>query len=551
MISAKPRVFALFVFIICAAAFFVACAPIDRIAEFFADDGTGRIFKISISSDPQNLDPQLANDESSVMIAKNLYIGLTDYDPDGNIVCRLAESYTVSEDGLVYTFKLKEGYNWYAVGEFTAPVTADDFVFAFRRLFNPKTESPHAEEYFCISGARAARSGEFSPEEIGVRAIDAYTLEFTLEYPNAEFIYLLAELPAMPCCEEYFNNNSDGKYGLEAEYTCCNGPFYIRYWLHDRYGSDNYVRLRRNPAYNEISAVSPAGVNYLINRSFDSQKNDFADGVTDLMLFKAEQSLEQAFPSREYKAEGGYTAVAGLVFNEKIEAFSQKEIRQVFSWGIDREALKGSAPGLSKLAGGLIPYSPKISARGYYSEIPSGTAGSDLAAAEYKWSFLLTDRQKSELLGMTVMVPSDFEYSGCLSGLTESWYSVFGIHFGIEIVSPSDYSARISKGDYDIALATISSKTGSPADYIHPFAKEGRFGFKVKLAEEAESRVGRYSTLSEMNRACAEAENSIISDYRFIPLFQLQTVCGYDGDIEDLGFDPFSSTVYFESAKMF
>lgn len=536
---------ALFVFIICSSMFFVACAPVDAIIGFFADDGTGHIFKIAIDSDPDCLDPQLAEDENSVRIAKNLFAGLMDYDENGRLVCRLAKDYTVSSDGLKYTFYIEEGYKWHAVGDFEAPVTAHDFVFGFRRLMDPKTASPHSEKYFCIYGAEAARTGLIGVDCIGVAALDDYTLEFTLGYRNAEFLYLLAELPAMPCCEEFFNT-SGGKYGLEADETCSNGPFYLRYWLHDPYGKNNYVRLRRNPGYSEMSYVSPAGVNYLVTPDAQERTADLINGSTDAALY----SGGRAAPIDGNEYVFGYADTAGLIFNENIKAFSNPEIRQIFSWAVDRDALNDSSPDILLQADRLIPQSPVFSQKGYSSSVSEEVTASDKAMAEYKWSFILTEAEKAELIGKTVMVPSEFEYGEYLSKLTDCWYSVFGIHFGLEFVNVRDYESRLKNGDYDIALFMLHSDSASAADYIEPFGN-GELTFRSESAASALSDKGRFASMSLLNYGCSVAESEILSDYHFIPIWYIPTVCCYDEDAEEIKLDPFSGTVYFENAKMF
>ncbi len=539
------RIFAVLVSIICASALFVACAPIDAVKDFFADDGTGHIFKIAIDSTPENLDPQLASDANSIAVAKNLFAGLMRYDENGRLVGWLAEDYTISGDGLTYTFKLKDGYKWHSLEDFEAPVTAHDFVFGFQRLMDPKIASPHSADYYCISGSRAARAGTADIKDIGVRAVDDYTLEFTLEYQNAEFLNLLAELPAMPCCREFYET-SGGKYGLEAENTCSNGPFYIRYWLHDPYGKDNYIRLRRNPGYSEMSYVSPAGINYLITKSVDERRTDFAESAVDAIIYPAGSYAPTDSDSSVY----GYSTIAGLIFNEKIEAFSSPDVRQIFSWALDRDALNQNAPDILLDSRRLIPDDRRISARGYASKTDDEVTAPNSAMAKYKWSFILSDGDKSELIGKTVMVPSWLEYSDLLRDLTDSWYSALNIHFSIDIVNADDYNERLSKGDYDIALVTLSSQAASPIDYIRPFAG-GKYGISLESARSAVSEEGRYSSLSTLNYRCAEAEDEILSQYHFIPVWQLPTVLCFDEDAEGITLDPFSGTAYFENAKMF
>lgn len=532
-------------FIICVLLTFAACEPLDKAINFFASDGTGHIFKTALASDPENLDPQLASDPSAVAISKNLYAGLMEYDENGRLKEKLADDYTVSQDGLSYTFYLKEGFKWHALGNYEYPVTADDFVFGFRRLMDPKTASPHSEKYFCIKNAQKAREGKLSPEEIGVNADDDYTITFTLEYPNAEFLYLLAELPAMPCCEDFFIT-AGGKYGLEAETVCSNGPFFVRYWLHDPYGKNNYVRLRCNPGYSDIIPVAAGGVNYLITADAKTRESDFESGATDVIVYHA-----GALANTDKSFISGESGTAGLVFNEKDSIFASEEVRQVFSWGIDRDALFENSPETLKIAKGIIPDNGSMYLRGYASRLGEEISMTNLPMAEYKWSFLLSEKEKSALIGMTVMVPTDFEYSDYLSSLSESWYSVFASHISIEMVAPDDYASRLESGDYDIALVILTSSQDGAAGYLKPFGKECAFGQSFPEAEALEENSGRYETLAALNYACSEAENAVLSGYHFLPLWHLPAVCAFDDDCQGLKFDPLSETVYFENAKSF
>ena len=546
MMSRFLRAARLSAFILCALMVFVACEQIYRGIEFFADDGTGHIFKISLPDDPVTLDPQLCNDPNGVIITKNLFAGLMDYDENGRLIGRMAEDYVISSDGLSYTFYLKQGYKWHAVGDFEAPVTAHDFVFGFRRLMDPKTVSPHSEKYYCILGAESARKGQTDPSEIGVEALDDYTLKFTLEYQNAEFLYLLADLPAMPCCEEFFNS-AGGKYGLEAEAMCSNGPFYVRYWLHDQYGSDNYVRLRRNSGYSEASYVSAGGINYLITPDASVRASDFAGGSTDMILYHAGE--HPAIDSDYYIA--GYTSTAGLIFNESRDIFKSEEVRQVFSWAIDRDMLNAGTPSLLLPADGMIPTSTVLMSKGYSPRIPDEVSVTNTSMAEYKWNFLLTEKQKSSLIGMSVMVSSDLGYSDYLSALSDSWYSVFGTHISIDIATPRDYAERLKKGDYDIAVVTVGSSTANVLDYIKPFGGAKTYGYSLPEVVSAVKSEGRYDSMTALNYACSEGENAVLAGYHFIPLWQLPAVCIYDDDCADIRFDAFSDTVYFENAKNF
>ena len=542
----KLRFFPLICIIICSAMIFVACEPVDKVIEFFADDGTGHIFKIALEDDPVNLDPQLCEDKNSITVAKNLYAGLMEYDESGRLRGCMAEDYSVSEDGLSYTFYLKQGFKWHALGNYEHDVTADDFVFGFRRLMDPKTASPHSERYFCIKNSSSARSGSMDVSEIGVEALDDHTLKFTLEFPDAGFLYSLAELPAMPCCEDFFIA-SGGKYGLEAEAVCSNGPFFVRYWLHDPYGKDNYVRLRRNPGYSDVEFVSAGGINYLITHDPEVRLSDFSAGSTDAVTFDGMDFA--SVDGEEHIA--GYSDVCGIVFNEKEPVFSSSDLRQVFSLAIDREALNDHAPELLKPAKGLVPENGGMRLMGYSSRAGEDYAESNISMAEYKWGFLPDEHEKNSVMGMTLMVPNSFGYSDYLSEISDSFYEVFGSHIAIEIVTPDDYESRLKSGNYDMALAILSYKGNGTVDYISPFGSENLYSVKLAEAMSAEKAVKGPESLQAMNYSLSEAENAVLSGYHFVPLWQLPTVCAYDDDCEGLSLDPFTDTVYFKDAKCY
>ncbi len=183
-----------------------SCGKDDR------GDGLNHMYDVPLCGNPQSLDPQFANDPSSNTVIKNLYSGLVSMDQSGKISCCNAESYTVSPDNLVYTFKLRQDNYWffdsnendYIDDDECFPVVADDYVFAFQRILDPQMQSPYASDFSCIKNAGSIIKKEASPESAGVTALDEYTLEITLDYPSAEFLGMLTSSAAYPCNKEFF-----------------------------------------------------------------------------------------------------------------------------------------------------------------------------------------------------------------------------------------------------------------------------------------------------------------------------------------------------------
>lgn len=522
-----------------------ACSPLERVIEFFSDDGTGYIFKISLFSDPEILDPQIASDESSIAILENMFVGLLKQDSDGTIKTAGAEDYTISADGLSYTFYLDSRYTWKTVGDWEGSITAYDYEFAFRRLFSAETGSPYASDYFSILNSEAAFKGEVELTEIGVHATDDYTLVITLEYPNAEFLSLLTRLPASPCNEEFFES-CKGKYGLEAECIASNGPFYVRYWLHEEYSTDNYVRLRRNDYYCEFCDVYPYGVNYLIEKDEAVRLSDFTDGTTDVYI---SSTFEAKLEGTDYQSYSVY--FCGLVINPENEILSRTEVAEIISMAIDREALESETPDILTVAYGIIPPDAYVGSSNYRKSV--GSSYEDILVyneqlAEYKWSFTLTDSEKLMLYGIKIMVPDTFEYTDYLKIVTESLNDTLGIGIGIDIVNESDYASRLARGDYDICLVEIESSSGSALDYIEAFS-DGTYGISNESCLEAVESSGKYSTLSAAIYAISEAEKDIITSYQCLPLWYAEKFVFTADDVSGLEYDVFSGAAIFELVK--
>lgn len=519
-----------------------ACSPLDKVLSIFSDDGSGYIFKMSLDSDPINLDPQLASDKSSVAVAKNMFVGLLKTDSDGGISLAVAKDYSISDDRLTYTFYLDDRYKWRAVGNFTADVTANDFVFSFRRLFDPETGSPYAKDYFCIENSKKVYSGELSSENIGVFAKDDYTLEFRLEYQNAEFLELLTRLPASPCCEEFFNS-CKGKYGLEAESIASDGPFFVRYWLHDPYGNNNYVRLRTNEGYSDVSKVYPAGVNYLIEKDKSVMLNDFTGGTTDVLL--SDSFIEDA---DGFNRSENLVYSCGLVINPDNELLNRPEFKQILSLCIDRSELSSNTPDFIETASGIIPPSAVVGGTTYRSGSKEPEIESNPSLAEYKWGFTLSDSEKLSLNGINIMVPDSFGYIEYLRLVTGFWRDKLNIGIGLEVVNKKDYESRLKSGSFDICLAVLNSDFGSAIEYITPFS-QGRFGFSDDECKKACYYSGKYSALTSAMYDINAAEQSLVLSFSYIPLWYMPQFLYIGEDSEGMYLDSYSGAVIFESAK--
>ena len=199
---------------------------------------------------PANLDPQVASAASDVIACENLYSGLVRKDPDGQLEPALCERWEVSADRKTYTFYLKDGLTYTAAKGTAADcaITAEDFVFAFRRMFRAATNSPYAVEFSALENSAEVLAGQLPESFLGVSASGPLTLVFRLSSPDENFLSKLTLPGAMPCDEEFFNSTR-GTYGLTAKTTLSSGPFYLYNW------TSGGLFLRREPSGTRIDSL--------------------------------------------------------------------------------------------------------------------------------------------------------------------------------------------------------------------------------------------------------------------------------------------------------
>ena len=166
---------------------------------------------------PANLDPQVATKAEDVIACENLYGGLVRRNASGELVPDLCERWEISSDGLTYTFYLKSGLTYTGTkGAATDyAITAEDFVYAFRRVFDSQTASPYAVEFSAIQNSAAVLDGTADPGTLGVSAIGELTLVFRLSERDDTFLSKLTLPGAMPCDEAFFESTR-GTYGLSS-----------------------------------------------------------------------------------------------------------------------------------------------------------------------------------------------------------------------------------------------------------------------------------------------------------------------------------------------
>ncbi|MBQ2264039.1 MAG: peptide ABC transporter substrate-binding protein [Oscillospiraceae bacterium] len=518
------------------------------------ESGTGFLFTCALAGNPACLDPQYTDNENADIVVRNIMEGLVRLDENGVPEPAGAESYTISEDGLYYMFNLREDCRWYKTGmdeENTTPVTAQDYVFAFRRIVDPVTASPYAQEFACLKNANAIMAGTMDIAELGVSAPDDTTVIFRLEYTNPEFLQLLSQPCAVPCNEEFFLS-TNGRYGLDLDTVLCNGAFYPSKWNYDPYGSDNFINFRKNPTHYDAENIAPSSLTFYILKSQADADALFANDGADVLSTMS--SCVKYMESKEHTVTSEYAETMGLIFHPDNEILQNEDLRHALAYAIDRSAY---APVLSadlKPAYGIIPPAVNLLGSSYreiYADEPLAHPYDPTKAAE-----LFDKAEKALHLNsmntIRIMVSTDIKDTDALLTICQEWQTLFGQYIGLETVSPDEYEQRIAAGDYSIALYSIGPERNSCYEMLRQFSVQQKL-----LGFSSEEFTGILAELSNTGRAADSvklygmAEQAILDSMDFIPLFYKNSYLVSTAGNKEIGFDAFSGTIDFRYAKHF
>src|SRR5688572_8601471 len=203
------------------------------------------------SADPESLDPHKTSTVYEAHILRDIFEGLVMQDSKAELIPGAAESWTVSDDGTVYTFKMRAGATW-SNGD---PVTADDFVYSFRRLQDQATGAEYASMLYVIKNAEAINKGEMKTEELGVRAVDPQTLEITLNAPTPYFLEMLTHQSCYPVHRASIE--SLGEEWIKPGNLVSNGAFTLAEFV-----PGDHIKIVKNPTFHDAASVKLDAVNY-------------------------------------------------------------------------------------------------------------------------------------------------------------------------------------------------------------------------------------------------------------------------------------------------
>lgn len=236
--------------------------------------------RLAIMGEPASLDPHKISGTWENDVVGDLFEGLVTEAADGERIPGVAESWEISEDGRTYTFRLREDAEW----SDGTPVTAGDFVFAFRRILDPATAASYAYLLYPVKNAEAVYDGEAEPGALGIEALDERTLRITLERSIPYFLDQLAHYTAYPVPRHVVEEHGDD--WSKPEHMVSNGAFALQDWQ-----SQTRIEAVRNPHFHDAENVALDEVVYFPIEERNTALNRFRAGEID---------IAREFPTQQY-----------------------------------------------------------------------------------------------------------------------------------------------------------------------------------------------------------------------------------------------------------
>ena len=394
-----------------------------------------------LSNIPDGLDPSVTNNSFAQYVLINCFEGLVTYDSTGTLVPGNAESWDISDDGLTYTFHLRDGLKWSDGSD----LTAEDYVYTIQRVLTPATAAQYvsmATDY--IKNAQEYYDGTATADDLGVKALDDKTLEITLAYPMASFLEMCSGTIYYPQRQDMMEKYGE-KYGTEAEYTMGNGPYMMESWVHN-----SKIVLKKNPYYWNAENVSLETVNLSILSDSTTIYNGFESYELDYCSTSEAEWIDKfmSYSDVVYQITPSAT-LAYSFYNTKDAIFSNANIRKAFTLAMDREELNDMCFG-----GANVPtygwICPAISVgetnfREYagqtIQEMTDEMTKEGLTAKDY----LLKGREELGLGNDPATLKVTFSLAG-----TDEWFRTFGEYLQQSYKATLGVNMEISFNNWDI-----------------------------------------------------------------------------------------------------
>ena len=478
-----------------------------------------KTISLNAGMEPTGLNTLTSTYAIEFSLFKHMYENLVTLDDDDNTVPGAAESWDYDEDTLTYTFHLRKDGVW-TNGD---PVTAKDFEFAWSQALNPDVASDYAYFLYFIKNAEKYFNGEVTWDEVGVKVVDDYTLEVTMEQPTPYALFLFSFGTLAPINQRFYEAVGADLYSTEAQYFCTNGPFALTEWSHN-----DKIVMQKNDAWHGAADVEVEEIDWKIIADANAALSSFLAGDLDMVGLATGELIKQATAAGATIQSYTDGSAFYIYFNNNDQYLSnvnlrralfnaidaQKEIDTV--WQNDNEPMTSfTAPGVAAADG--------TSFAGKVGELYAPSRDQE-KAKEYLATAL------SEL-GCTVDELSAHLSIDCGDSATataeasfyqEQWRQVLGIEVTVNPMITKQGSQNRKTGNYVMSLTGWGPDYNDPNTFLDLWVTDGgnnQTGFSNERYDELIDLAAKETDLEKRESYFIECEQIIADQLPIGPAF--------------------------------
>ena len=527
----------------------VPAAPADAASADTAEDGDYKVLNVGRMAELFDMDSTIATEADCLEIISAIIEPLFITAADGTPVNALCASYETNEESTEYVFHIREDANWMN----GVPVTADDFVFAWRRLVDPVTASEYSfmMEVAAVKNATPIISGELPIEELGVSAVDSKTLKVELDHPVSYFLNLMT-FPSFCPINEAFATELGSEYALGADKLLCCGPFYMSAW---DVGGNTY-QLKKNPSYYDADKVNLDEINFQIIKDPQQTMLAYENGTLDYVRLSGDQIVKYQTMDGFTRIEEGYLWYLSPNLNPKSEEYScgleNENLRMAIALSYDKDVIcyeilqDGSTP-----ADFAIPNRLAIGPDGKdFRETSPLYLQTDKAKAQEYW-----EAAKEELGVDEVTIELLYDDSDSTPLIAQFLQSEIennlpGVHINLKSQPKKSRTELMQNREYQLGLTRWGPDYADPMTYLDMWTTGSTYNYGEWSNEEydkliADANGDLANRYEERWEALKQAEALVMEHAVILPVYQKGTAAMVRPGITGLAFFPVGvGTIY-------
>lgn len=471
--------------------------------------------RIDLGGEVMTLDPALSKDSASGRVINDLYAGLADFDQQNHPIPGMASKWDISADGKTYTFHLRHGLKF----SNDSPINANDFVYTYRRVVDPKTASSHSYLLAGVLNGQAIIKGQLPPSSLGVVAKDPYTVVVRLVQADPNFLNYLTMGTLGVVCSSVIDRYK-GRW-TEREHIVTSGAYVMSERVANR-----YTLLKKNPHFYASGDVHIPLVKFFPFTNRDTGLNNYKAGNLDLIYpsvpINQYNTIKQQFPNELHTVvqEGMYY----YDINQKLPQFAHKlKLRQALALAIDRKTLVAHVLG-SEQTELYANVTPTIE-DGTYKNIQYDFANQDPKEQINQAKKLYAEAGYSATKPLRISLKYDDNdmHRKLAIAIAAMWSSNLGIKIDLEHQGLKMFFRNRHQGNYEIAQDHLIANYNSVTSYTELFRCNGVQNNSQYCNPTYDNLIDLANNTQDKKQKQALYKQAILfamQDYPIIPLFQ-------------------------------